>query len=397
MGQASGLAGRQDACPTGQRVISYAEALREATEQEMERDPRVIVMGQGVDDFKGFYGTTLGLAERFGSQRVFDLPLSEEGTMGIAVGAALAGLRPIHTHIRMDFLLLAMNQLVNIAAKSHYMYGGRVSVPLVVRTVIGRSWGQGAQHSQGLHALFMHIPGLRVVAPTTPYDAKGLLIQSLRDDNPVVFIEHRLLHGQQGYVPAESYTVPFGQARVLAPGDDVTLVGVSHAVVECLRARQALAEAGIAAEVIDPVSLSPLDVPTIAASVSRTGRLVVVDSSWTFCGASAEIVTAVAEALGTGFSFRRLGFAPVVCPTTKALENLYYPTPQTIAAAAHDLVRRNGRPQNGVGSQFRDGDGVPSPPTAFVTKLTPDPFNADFNADGPLVAAPEIAQFRGPF
>jgi pyruvate/2-oxoglutarate/acetoin dehydrogenase E1 component len=324
----------------GQRIISYGDALREATQQEMERDERVLVMGQGVSDFKGMYGTTLGLAERFGPQRVMDLPLSEEATTGIAVGAALAGLRPIHTHIRMDFLLLAMNQLINVAAKSRYMYGGRVSVPLVVRCVIGRSWGQGAQHSQGLHALFMHIPGLRVVAPTTPYDAKGLLIESIRDDNPVVFVEHRMLHAQTGHVPREPYTVPLGKARVLAGGGDVTLVGISHAAVECLRARQALADVGIEAEVIDPVSLSPLDIRTIAASVSKTRRLVVVDSGWTFCGASAEIVTAVAESLGSsaGFQFRRLGFAPVPCPTSKALENLYYPTPRTIAAAAYGLV-----------------------------------------------------------
>jgi pyruvate dehydrogenase E1 component beta subunit len=239
----------------------------------------------------------------------------------------------------------------------------------------------------------MHIPGLRVVAPTTPYDAKGLLIQSLRDDNPVIFVEHRLLHGQQGHVPAEPYLVPFGQAHVLAPGEDVTLVGISHAAVECLRARQALARAGISAEVIDPISLSPLDVPSIAASVSRTGRLVVVDSGWTLCGASAEIVTAVAEALGAGFAFRRLGFAPVVCPTTKALENLYYPTPQTIAAAAMELMGRSAPPRDGVGNRFRDEQSVLVPPDAFVTKSTPDPLNAE----APLVAATEIAQFRGPF
>lgn len=327
------------------RLLSYGEAIREATQQEMTRDERVLVMGQGVDDFKGFYGTTVGLAEQFGPQRVSDLPLSEEGTTGIAVGLALAGLRPIHTHIRMDFLLLAMNQIVNIAAKSRYMYGGQVSVPLVIRCVIGRSWGQGAQHSQGLHALFMHIPGLRVVAPVTPYDAKGLLIHSIRDDNPVLFIEHRLLHGQQGLVPAEPYSVEFGQARLLAAGEDVTLVGVSHAAIQCLRARQALSEVGISAEVLDPVSLSPLDVESIARSVRKTGRLLVVDSGWTFCGASAEIVTSVAEALGgaAAFRFRRLGFAPVVCPTAKALEDRYYPTAESIAAAAFSLIHGAGR------------------------------------------------------
>jgi len=346
------------------RMLTFAAAIREATEQEMARDPSVIVLGQGVDDFKGMYGTTLGLAERFGTERVFDTPLSEDGMTGVAIGAALAGMRPIHTHIRVDFMLLAMNQLVNIAAKTRYMYGGQVCVPLVVRGVIGRSWGQGAQHSQGLHALFMHIPGLRVVAPTTPYDAKGLLIQSIREDNPVIFVEHRMSHFQRGVVPQEPYTVPFGRARVLAQGEDVTLVGISHAVVECLRARHCLAAKGIEAEVIDPVSLSPLDVETIAASVRRTGRLLVVDSSWVFCGASAEIVAAVAERLQDDrpFRFRRIGFAPVVCPTTKSLERLYYPTPQTIASAAYWLVR-------------------PQEKTWLPEK----------------VEAPEIMEFKGPF
>jgi pyruvate dehydrogenase E1 component beta subunit len=324
------------------RIRTYGAALREALEQEMARDDRVFLMGQGIDDFKGFYGTTLGLAERFGGERVFDTPLAEESMTGVAIGAALAGLRPVHTHIRMDFLLLAMNQLVNIAAKSRYMYGGQVCVPLVVRTVIGRSWGQGAQHSQGLHSLLMHIPGLRVVAPTTPYDAKGLLIESIRDDNPVIFVEHRLLHAQTGHVPAELYTVPFGQSRVLTAGSDITLVGISHAAIECLRARECLASVGISAEVIDPVSLSPLDAEGIARSVSRTGRLLVVDSAWTFCGASAEIVASVAERLDRPFRFRRMGFAPTVCPTSKPLENLFYPNAQTIASAAFSLVDSTG-------------------------------------------------------
>src|SRR5579862_636979 len=246
-----------------EQIITYAEAIREATEQEMARNPRVLVFGIGVDDFKGTYGTTKGLVEKFGAARCFDTPLSEDGMTGVAIGMALAGLRPIHVHIRMDFLLLAMNQLINIAAKARYMYGGQVSVPIIERSVIGRSWGQGAQHSQALHALFMHCPGLRVVAPTTPYDAKGLLLQSLRTNDPVMFIEHRILHYQKGPVPQDDYTVPFGKARILATGSDVTLVGVSYATVECLRARAMLKEAGIEAEVIDCVSLSPLDTKTI--------------------------------------------------------------------------------------------------------------------------------------
>lgn len=327
-----------------ERIITYAEAIREATEQEMARDRSVIVMGLGVDDFKGSFGTTRGLREKFGGARVFDTPLAEDGMTGVAIGAALAGLRPIHMHLRMDFLLLAMNQLVNIAAKSRYMFGGAFSVPIVVRSVIGRSWGMGAQHSQGLHSLFMHVPGLKVVAPATPYDAKGCLISAIRDPNPVMFIEHRMLHAMKGYVPRGSYMVPFGRARVLRKGRDVTLVGISHMVAECLRAARCLESAGIAAEVIDPVSLSPLDAGTIARSAARTGRLIVVDAAWTACGASAEIAARVAEhplqkQLRKPIRIQRMGFAPVPCPPSKPLERRYYPDPITIAQTAYALVR----------------------------------------------------------
>src|SRR5919109_3885691 len=211
-----------------QRHLSYVEAVREATDQEMERDPSVILFGLDVDDPKAIQGTTRGLAEKYGLERVFGTPLSEDAMTGAAVGMALAGLRPIHVHIRMDFLMLAMNQLVNVAAKSRYMYGGRVSLPLVVRALIGQSWGQGAQHSQGLHSFFMHVPGIKVVAPATPHYAKGCLAAAVRDDNPVLYVEHRLLHSQSGPVPEEPYALPPGKARVTAPGRDVTLVGISH-------------------------------------------------------------------------------------------------------------------------------------------------------------------------
>ena len=326
------------------RVLTYAEAIHEATEQEMARDPSVVVFGLGVDDFRGIYGTTAGLQQKFGADRVFDTPLSEDAMTGVAIGAALGGLRPIHVHIRMDFLLLAMNQLVNMAAKMRYMFGGAVSVPLVVRAVIGRSWGQGAQHSQGLHSMFMHVPGLKVVAPTTPYDAKGCLVEAIRDENPVIFVEHRLVHGLRGPVPSGEYTMPFGRARVLQAGQDVTLVGISHMVVECLRAQRHLEAVGISAEVIDPVSLSPLDTDTIVASVRKTGRLLVVDTAWLSCGASAEIVTRVVEALQGERPIRvgRLGFEPVTCPPTPSLERLFYPDGQRIASTVHRLVHERG-------------------------------------------------------
>ena len=331
------------------RMLTYAEAIREATENEMARDSSVMVLGIGVDDFKGVYGTTAGLVDKFGNDRVVDTPLSEDAMTGVAIGAALAGLRPIHVHIRMDFLLLAMNQLVNIAAKSRYMYGGAVCVPIVVRAIIGKSWGQGAQHSQGLHSFFMHVPGLKVVAPSTPYDAKGCLIQSIRDDNPVVFVEHRLVHRQKGHVPKPDYAVPFGRARVLAEGCDITLVGISHMAVECLHAKRYLHDMDLRAEVIDPVSLSPLDIDTIVASVEKTGKLLVVDTAWTTCGASAEIMAQVTEHLSNAKAeCRRLGFAPVTCPTTKNLENRFYPDSQKIATAAYGMVHGNSACRIGV-------------------------------------------------
>jgi pyruvate/2-oxoglutarate/acetoin dehydrogenase E1 component len=328
----------------------------------MEADPGVIVFGIGVDDHKAIYGTTAGLLDRFGPERVFDTPLSEEGMTGFAVGAAMAGLRPIHVHIRMDFVMLAMNQIVNFAAKARYMYGGAVSVPMVVRSIIGRSWGQGPQHAQALHALFMHIPGLLVVAPTTPYDAKGCLITSIRDDNPVMFVEHRLLHRQHGEVPEQPYEAPLGKARVLTHGRDVTIVGISHMAVECVRACHALKTIGIEAQVIDPVWLAPLDMDTIVESARRTGHVLIVDNAWTTCGASAEILAQVVELTGPGIQVQRMGFAPVTCPTTPSLEELFYPSARSIAEAAARML-----------SRWRQ-DWVP-----------------------PVEASTEILEFRGPF
>lgn len=324
-----------------QRYMSYIEAIREASDQEMARDKSVVVFGLDVDDPKAIQGTTLGLVQKYGHERVFGTPLSEDAMTGAAIGMALAGLRPIHIHIRMDFMMLAMNQLVNIAAKSHYMYGGQVNIPLVVRSMIGKSWGQGAQHSQSLYSFFMHVPGLKVVAPTTPYDAKGCLIEAIRDNNPVIYIEHRILHFQKGYVPEKSYRVIPGKARVTVKGNDITLVGISYMQLECQRAVRYLESVGIDAEVIDPIWLSPLDIDTIVASVNKTGRLIVVDNDWTTCGAGSEIVSEVLEELQGKREIKvyRMGFAPVTCPPTSSLEKLFYPDARNIASAALDLVK----------------------------------------------------------
>jgi acetoin:2,6-dichlorophenolindophenol oxidoreductase subunit beta len=325
------------------RLIRYVDALREAFESEMERDPSVFLYGLDVDDHKGIQGSTLGLLEKFGKDRVWGTPLSEDAMTGVGIGAAISGYRPIHTHIRMDFMLLCMNQIVNMAAKMHYMYNGQVKVPMVIRTMIGRSWGQGGQHSQAFHSLFMHIPGLKVVAPANAHDAKGCMIAAIRDNNPVIFIEHRLLYSTEGYVPAGSYEVQLGQARTLVKGDDVTIVAMSHMVMEALRAKEHLATVGIHAEVIDPVTLWPLDMDTIMKSAQRTGRLLIVDNAWLTCGASSEIMTrAVEMSQQEGRAtpvLARMGFAPTTCPTTRPLENLFYPNGRTIAAKAYEMVK----------------------------------------------------------
>lgn len=323
------------------RKLTYTDAILEATNQEMKNNSKVLVFGLEIDHPKAIHGTTRGLLKKYGPERVFVTPLSEDGMTGSAIGMALAGLRPIHIHVRMDFMLLAMNQLVNVAAKSHYMYGGRVSIPMVVRCMIGKSWGQGAQHSQALYSFFMNIPGLKVVAPTTPYDAKGCLIQAIKDDNPVIYIEHRILHFQKGFVPKKYFTVPPGKARVTAKGKDITLVGISYMQLECLRAHQYLQAVGIQAEVIDPIWLSPLDIDTIVESVKKTGKLIVVENGWMTCGASSEIVAQVAEKLQGKKDIRisRIGFAPVTCPPTPTLEKLFYPDAVTIAQSAYNLIQ----------------------------------------------------------
>ena len=323
---------------TATRTMSYGEAIYEATVAEMRRDERVFVMGQGVDDARGMFGTTLGLHEEFGPTRNFDVPLAEEGMTGVGIGAALAGMRPIQVHQRMDFMLVCMNQLLNMAAKQRYMFDGAHSVPMVVRGIIGRSWGQGAQHSQAFHSFFMHVPGLKVLAPTTPHDAKAGMLAAIRDDNPVIMVEHRMLHPVSGVVGDDDTALEFGRARVLSEGTDVTIVGISHMAVECARAKRLLATAGISAEIVDPVSLAPLDSETIAASVAKTGRLLVVDNGWTTCGAGSEIALRTLEHLGGGVPFARMGYLPTPCPTTRFLEDLFYPEAGTIATRAHELV-----------------------------------------------------------
>lgn len=322
------------------REISYAEAIREGFAIALERDPQVYLIGLGVPDPKGYFGTTTGLQQRFGADRVMDMPCSENGMTGIVLGSALNGMRPVLNHQRLDFALLSMDQICTQAAKWHYMFGGRMKMPVVIRMIIGRGWGQGPQHSQSLHAWFAHIPGLKVAMPATPHDAKGMLIAAIEDDNPVVFLEHRWLHHVKGEVPAGHYTVPLAAARVARPGKDVTIVAFSYLVLEALEAAGRLAKVGIDAEVLDYRCLRPLDAATLLDSVRKTRRLVVADAGWAAAGMSAEMLALVAErAHGSLVAApRRVCLPDCPTPTSPALADHYYPRAGHIVAAVRETL-----------------------------------------------------------
>jgi len=325
------------------RELKFFQAINEAIDQCLAKDPAVYLMGLGVPDPKGIFGSTLGLQEKYGSARVMDMPASENGMTGVAIGSALVGMRPIMTHQRFDFAVLAMEQIVNQAANWHYMFGWQMSVPLVIRMIVGRGWGQGPQHSQSLQAWFAHVPGLKVVMPTTPYDAKGLLISSIEDNNPVIFIEHRWLYNITGHVPEEVYRVPLGHARVAREGDDLTIAATSYMTLEALRAAEMLAEEGIGVEVIDIRTLKPLDEALILESVRKTGRLIVADTGWKTVGFGAEIVARVAEEAFSDLKSPPIRVALPDCPTptTPALANLYYPRAAHMVVTARQMMGRS--------------------------------------------------------
>jgi len=326
------------------RELRYWQALSEGLIQAMEADESVFVMGVGVDDPKGIFETTLEAHRRFGSQRVFDIPLSENAITGAAIGASLCGMRPVMVHARNDFMLLTLDQLFNNAAKWRYVSGGSSYVPITVRAIIGRGWGQGAQHSQSLQAVFAHFPGLKVVMPATPYDAKGLLIASIRDNSPVISIEHRRLYDYTGPVPEDPFEVPLGKAIVRRPGRDITIAAASLMVSEALKAADALEEHDISAEVLDLRTISPMDDELIFDSVRRTHRLVVADTAWENGGIGAEIISRV---VGNVFSYleapaKRVASPNVPAPVCSTLERLFYPGSDEIAAAAFEVV--SGKP-----------------------------------------------------
>lgn len=318
-----------------ERELSYAAAIREAFAVSMQRDSAVFLMGLGVPDPKGFFGTTSDLQKEFGTDRVMDMPCSENGMTGVMIGAALNGIRPVLSHQRLDFALLSMDQLCTQAAKWHYMFGGCMKLPLVIRMILGRGWGQGPQHSQCLHSWFAHIPGLKVAMPATPHDAKGMLISAIEDDDPVVFIEHRWLHHIIGPVAEGHYTVPLGTARVVRQGCDVTIVALSCMLPEAVEAAQRVEALGVSAEVVDLRSIRPIDRAAIAASVKKTGRLVVADTGWAAAGVSAEIMALACEEAFESLkaSPQRVCFPDCPTPTSPSLAAAFYPRAGHIVAA----------------------------------------------------------------
>ena len=332
---------------TGNRRLSYAAAIREALDQALELDPAVFIMGQGVDDPSGMFGATLDLHKKYGKERVFDTPLAENSLTGIAVGAALGGMRPVYFHNRPDFLMLAMAQLVNHASKWHYMFGGQKSVPLVIWACIGRGWGSAAQHSQALQGLFMHIPGLKLVMPSTCYDAKGFIFSAIADQNPVLILEHRFNFKHQGAVPEQVYRVPLGKGAVRKPGRDVSLIAVSYMVAEAHQAALELAGRGVDAEVIDLRTLRPLDEEIILASAEKTGRVVLADSGWKTGGVTAEIAAVLAEK-GLGLlkaPVVRVASPDVPTPSGCTLEEAFYPGAREIIDAVMGLMKTDrGKP-----------------------------------------------------
>jgi len=325
------------------RKISYCQALNEAMSQEMERDSTVFVYGIDVPDHKRIFGSTVGLVEKFGPERCFGTPLCEDSMTGFGLGAAINGLKPIHVHMRVDFMLLAMNQLANMVAGYRYVSGGKLKVPMVIRAVIGRGWGQGFQHSKSMYSVFAHIPGLKVVLPTTARDAKGLLISAIRDDNPVIFIEHRWLYWQEGEVPKEPYTIPLEKPNVLREGKDITLVATSWMNVEALKAAEILGRRGVSIEIVDPRTIAPFNDEVIVKSVEKTGHCIVADNDWLHCGFSAEVAARVSEkCFGKLKSpVGRIGFAPTPCPTVRYLENEFYPNAVNIIKAIEKMLELN--------------------------------------------------------
>ena len=322
------------------RKLTIRAAINEALRQEMKRDPDVYVLGEDVGVFGGCFGVTAGLIDEFGPERVIDTPITESAIVGSAVGAAATGLRPVAELMFMDFVGVTLDQIFNQAAKMRYMFGGKATIPMVIRTACGAGGSAAAQHSQSLEAWFMHVPGLKVVAPSTSYDAKGLLVSSIRDDNPVIFVEHKFIYDMEGEVPEDLYTVPLGKADVKREGSDVTVIATMAMVHRALEAAEELSKEGVSVEVVDPRTLQPLDNETIIESIKKTHKVVIVHEAVKFAGPGAEIAAMIAD---EAFDYldapvKRVAapFTPV--PFSPVLEKEYIPGKEKIIAAVREVV-----------------------------------------------------------
>ncbi len=323
------------------RKITFTEAINEALNIAMSKDKKVICYGLGIDDPKRIFGTTKKLKEKFGKNRVFDTPTSENAMTGVAIGLGLNGYKTVMVHQRLDFFLLAMDQLVNGAAKWHYMFGGKKNVPITIRLIVGRGWGQGPTHSQSLHSWFAHIPGLKVVMPTSPSDAKGLLLSSIFDKNPVIFIEHRWLHNLEGYVEKNDYRIDIGKSKTVCNGKDITIVSMSYMTIEALRAIKVLKEFGIQCSLIDLRTISPLDYSPIYRSLKKTGRLMVLDIGNSNVSISSEILSKISIKFHNKLKAPPivLGLPNVPVPTSFGLTKDFYPDAKKITKEILSLLK----------------------------------------------------------
>lgn len=340
------------------RIVNFATAINEALSIAMGKDEKVITYGLGVDDPKRIFGTTAGLKEKFGSERVFDMPVSENAMTGVAIGASLNGIRPVMIHQRLDFFLLAMDQIVNNAAKWHYMFGGKSSVPVTIRLILGRGWGQGPQHSQNLQSWFAHIPGLKVVMPATAYDAKGLLLSAIFDDNPVIYLEHRWLHNLEGNVPEGDYRVPIGKANILKQGSDLTIVSLSYMTIEALHAIEVLEKLGLHCELVDLRTVNPIDWETIFVSVEKTGRLLALDTATETLSVAGEIVARVSIELFDKLktSPKRIALPDFPTPTSPALAGKYYKGAEDIVQIVGQMLGNKIDTKEIFGEKFSPND-----------------------------------------
>jgi len=340
------------------RKIKYAESINEALRLSMKKDKKVIIMGLGVDDPKRIFGTTNNLIETFGKNRVFDMPTSENAITGFGIGLSLSNYKPVICHQRVEFSLLSIDQIINQAAKWFYMNDGQMNVPLVIRLIIGRGWGQGPQHSQSLESLFANIPGLKVVCPSSSYDAKGMLISSIEDKNPVIFFEHRWLHGTYGNVPKSYYKVPIGKSNVIKKGKDITIVSSSYMTIEAIKAHDILKKYNINSEIIDLRTLRPLDVKPIIKSLQKTKKLLVVDNGWQQYGISAEILAKVTskKELNKKISVSRIGIADVPIPSTRKLAKLAYPDCLEICREVGNILKLNLKDLNRKFNKYKASD-----------------------------------------